>query len=571
MEGSTVTIPNSITRIIDKHGKIVPFDLSKIYKSIATAITYIEHVKEWEAESRAIKYSELVQKRIFDNFYNLNALIKDALNKINSFDQNERSERILRSDFCPRLTSLLCQTCLDQLNEFDQLDPKGQDTFWSENSQPITMVRDLFTNNHKKLPYLEEVINGFYQKIQNKARLGFTEYDYYPDREFIQDMIELELKAIGEVCVAEGFMIYREGRNKIKTGEISKTQFTHDGIHRETLQSTLLWNIKHECDSVFGLNDWILGKNGKSLKELMDLSDERFYADIEQVVEKILKRKNQLKIVIIAGPSCSNKTTTTAILSQKLQKRGLKLKQLNVDDYFLSLSAYPKDEFGDYDFETPDALELDLLNNNLQDLTLGKTIQKPIYNFKLGKRDGIEEFSVQNDELILIDCLHGLYRKTTESVPTDKKFKIFVEPQNVLRNTDGSYTKWTDIRLLKRMIRDHLYRNYDPKKTLAHWTYVRKGELKHIIPYIYAVDEVINTGLPYELPVLKTSLQEIFPSLIYIENLRREGRLDPYIRGVRTSTLLDTIIRYDYLEEISPISPIREFIGGSAYEIRHNE
>ena len=102
MEGSTVTIPNSITRIIDKHGKIVPFDLSKIYKSIATAITYIEHVKEWEAESRAIKYSELVQKRIFDNFYNLNALIKDALNKINSFDQNERSERILRSDFCPR-------------------------------------------------------------------------------------------------------------------------------------------------------------------------------------------------------------------------------------------------------------------------------------------------------------------------------------------------------------------------------------------------------------------------------------------------------------------------------------
>ena len=141
----------------------------------------------------------------------------------------------------------------------------------------------------------------------------------------------------------------------------------------------------------------------------------------------------------------------------------------------------------------------------------------------------------------------------------------------MVRNIDGGYTKWTDVRLLKRMIRDSLYRNYDPSKTLAHWAYVRKGELKHIIPYIYAVDAVLNPALPYELPILKTVLANKLPGFDYVNDLRLEGRLDPYIRGARLNTLFDTIIPYENIDDVSEWSPIREFIGGSAYELAHNE
>lgn len=556
-------VPNTLTRIINKYGEIVNFDLSRIQNAIANAIIDVEHVSGWEAKERAIKYAEVVRDNIYRNFYDINYLCGFFGKMIESWRPEEREERIMRQEFAPRLTTLLL-LYFKHFHKCEHLMEEHLDSLHK-------MIYDFFKSHISDLILVDLCASLFCKKVYDKDSKGLAVDDQYPHREFIQDMIEQTLKNIGEIALSEGFMIFREGKRKIKSSEITEAQFTHNGIHYDRLRQTLMWNIRNECDSVFALNDWVMGRGGKDFKDLMQRSDERFYDEITKTVEKILQRIKDIKVVIIAGPSCSNKTTITTIIEQELSKSGLHLKQLNVDDYFYSLSQHPKDEYGDYDYEMPEAIDIPLLNQNLKQLIEGRPIQKPIYNFKTGNREKYVEFKVENDEIILIDCLHGLYKPLTEAVPPTKKFKIYTESANMLRGIDGSYTLWSDVRLAKRMIRDSLYRYYDIAKTLEHWFYVRKGELKHIIPYIYSVDVVLNSGLPYELPILKAVLHKKLPSLEYLNSLRDQGRLDAYIRGLRLITLFESIIAYENIDDVSSYSPLREFIGGSAYKIAHNE
>jgi uridine kinase len=141
---------------------------------------------------------------------------------------------------------------------------------------------------------------------------------------------------------------------------------------------------------------------------------------------------------------------------------------------------------------------------------------------------------------------------------------------NVLRDVNGNYTKWSDVRMLKRMIRDSRHRGTGMSDTLAHWPYVRKGELKHIIPYIYSTDAVINSGIPYELPVLKSVIGDRYPSSDFINQLKDDDRLAAYIRGRRTRELLNTVSAMD-TDLVPDDSPLREFIGGANFEIPHND
>ncbi|MFB6355018.1 MAG: uridine kinase, partial [bacterium] len=283
------------------------------------------------------------------------------------------------------------------------------------------------------------------------------------------------------------------------------------------------------------------------------------------------ERKEEIDVVIIAGPSCSNKTTATVMIGQELDKEGLKFKELNVDDYFYDLKDQPKDKFGDYDFEMPEAIDMSLLNDHLEKLMQGKTIEKPCYNFQKGCRDGTEPFSRDKDEIILIDCLHGLYRNLTSSVPQSHKFRIYIESMNVMRDITGHHTRWADIRMLKRMLRDARHRGYSMERTLSHWPYVRKGELKHIIPYIFSTEAVINSGLPYELAALKAAMGDEYPDDSHIEQLKDDERYAAYVRGKRTQSLLDTVEPVPDMDMIPGTSPIREFIGGSEYVIPHND
>jgi uridine kinase len=279
----------------------------------------------------------------------------------------------------------------------------------------------------------------------------------------------------------------------------------------------------------------------------------------------MLARAAELKLVIIAGPSSSGKTTTTIKVGEALGAVGLKLKALNIDNYFFDLVQHPRDEFGDYDYESPQSLDLELIDAHLGALLAGRSIRTPLYNFKTGIRTLDQtEFHLADNEILLLDSLHGLYDDMTRSVPPARKYRLYVETLGQLRTADGTFMRWADNRLLRRMIRDHAHRNLQPMETLTHWHYVRRSELKYIIPFIGRADFVLTTALPFELPILKARLWSYFPAAM--ERFRSDPhRQDAYVRAKRVHDLLQPVAPLADDTCIPSTSLLREFIGGSTY------
>jgi uridine kinase len=224
---------------------------------------------------------------------------------------------------------------------------------------------------------------------------------------------------------------------------------------------------------------------------------------------------------------------------------------------------HPKDEFGDYDFETPQALDISLINEHLAALTSGKQVMIPFYDFKTGMRtDSQTPMQLKENEVILIDSLHGLFADMTQSVPDEQKFKIYLEPLLQMKTTSGDYIRWTDIRLMRRMLRDASHRAYDPRKTLLHWHYVRSSEMRNIIPYIGTTDFIINSAMPYELCIYRSRLIQHFEQ--FVEDYKNDPlREDAFTRADRTLGFLKEIPAIDSDKGIPGDSVIREFIGGS--------
>jgi uridine kinase len=212
-------------------------------------------------------------------------------------------------------------------------------------------------------------------------------------------------------------------------------------------------------------------------------------------------------------------------------------------------------------------MDLPLINEHLAELDAGRGVEMPTYDFRTGKRTGkTTHFEPGRDSLIFLDTLHGLYPDLTASVPEGHKFRIYIETISQLKGPDGRYVRWADIRLLRRMIRDALHRAYSPERTILHWHYVRRSELKHIIPYQESADHIVNSALPYELPFLKDRLFHHLPP--FLEKWGDdEKRVDGYVRAERIHRLLDAIETGKDDSIVPPTSLLREFIGGSAYEV----
>lgn len=382
-----------------------------------------------------------------------------------------------------------------------------------------------------------------------------------PSVEEIQDIIEKELIEAGHAKTAKAFILYRYEHAKLREG---KEQYlaTSGNIPYKKIWQVLNWAIDHNCYSIQKINERI--QNG-TFPTLIQEANQKYEQDIAAAAEKIMARKDKVRIVIIAGPSSSGKTTTTIKLGEFLKKNGFELVAMSLDNYFFDLSHHPRDEFGDYDFETPQALDLELINKHLSELLEGKVIQMPIYNFKTGKREqNTIPLSLKENQLLLLDSLHGLYAPMTSSVPDDKKFKLYIESLCQIKNSDGEFIRWTDVRLLRRMIRDSWHRSYNPKQTLEHWHYVRRSEIQNIIPYISTVDHIIDSSLAYELPIYKKLLFHYFPQFIkeYKDDPKRQ---DAYIRAKRVHDMLCEFLEWQDESVIPKDALIREFIGGSIY------
>lgn len=404
--------------------------------------------------------------------------------------------------------------------------------------------------------------------------------NFPPTIETIQDEVLHALRSYGFQNVADAYECYRWCRHWLREGAITPKQFVGNGFPIQRMLQILDWNAQRGCNTVAGLNEIV--RSGK-IKQLVDDSLAVYEAALDEAARKVMKRidaGDPLRMIWVSGPSSSGKTTTTVKLTQRLEKQGLRFLMLNLDDYFWALIEHPTDWINDRNFETPEALDIQLLNRHLKELLEGRTIEKPIYSFKEGRRLGSKQVRLEKDQILLLDCLHGLYPPLTEGIDASMQFRLYIETLNVLSEGDGSanrLTKFTDVRLMRRMLRDVRHRNHSPLSTILHWHYVRAGELFSIIPLMGLADHVVNGGLAFDLPVLKPFFDgpdNILPRPEDFDDYR--GFLDARIRYERVKKLLESVegLPKEMLQSHDLIpgdAVIREFIGGSTIQIPHNE
>jgi uridine kinase len=384
-----------------------------------------------------------------------------------------------------------------------------------------------------------------------------------PTVEDIQDIVEATLMAAGLVQVARNYIIYRHQRAMARAARAYAFEAT-DNIPYKKIYEVLVWNTNHQCLDTEDLNAVIAGGH---FADLIAASEKRFADEIAATADLLLRRRDRVRLMIVAGPSSSGKTTTSLELAEHMRRVGIGVKPLAVDHYFFNLEQHPRDEFGDYDYETPRALNLELINRHVRDLLDQRRIRMPHYDFKTGRSTPeAREFELQRGELLLIDSLHGLYDRMTDSVPDNEKFKVYVETLGQFRAADGNFMRWADHRLLRRMLRDKDRRNLQPMETLTHWHYVRRSELQDIIPFIGRADAVVNTALPYELPLLKAKLFHHFPAAI-AQFRDAPLRQDAYVRAQRVFDLLAPLTAVSDDRAVPAHSIFREFIGGGRYAV----
>lgn len=291
--------------------------------------------------------------------------------------------------------------------------------------------------------------------------------------------------------------------------------------------------------------------------ELIRINEAQHEKNFVHLADQITREKGRIRLVLIAGPSSSGKTTFAQRLSVQLRVNGVKPVSISLDDYFLDREATPRDEKGDPDFEALETIDLDLFNQHLASLILGEEIEIPRFNFLTGKREYRGEYlKISYDQPIIIEGIHSLNERLTEMVPKDRKFKIYVSALTQLNLDDHNRIPTTDNRLIRRIVRDSKYRSHDALITLRLWPAVRRGEERNIFPYQEEADVMFNSALIYELAILK---KYITPLLAKITPEYPE-----YSEAKRLEKFLSYFLPLDD-DEVPKNSILREFIGGSCF------
>ena len=277
------------------------------------------------------------------------------------------------------------------------------------------------------------------------------------------------------------------------------------------------------------------------------------------VAKKIKNKIKNIRVILIGGPSSSGKTTSSLKLCTYLQSYGINPLVISTDDYFKERKDNPKDEFGNYDFECLEAIDLKLFNKQLKDLVSGKGVKMPKFNFIKGIKEYSEEETVLGENnVIIIEGLHCLNDELTKLIPREEKYKILVCPFTPLGIDRHNHVSTTDMRLIRRIVRDNRTRGYNALETIASWPKVVEGENKYIFNYMDDVDAILNTAFSYELGVLRVYAEPLLYSVpmnsIYFEEARR---LIGLMRNFFT-------ISSEYIEDDNVL---REFIGGSIYDV----
>lgn len=315
------------------------------------------------------------------------------------------------------------------------------------------------------------------------------------------------------------------------------------------------WSEKLGIENVSSLNNKVTKGN---VDDIVLLSENIQNNSLFKIAETIYNNK-KLKLILLAGPSSSGKTTTSKKLELFLKGFGLNPIAISIDNYFVDRDKTPRLPDGSYDFESLNSINVELFNKNLKDLLDGKEVTLPVYNFITGKSELLDEsIKLGEKEILIVEGLHALNEELTYSIDRKNKYKIYLCPLTVLSLDNHNRIRTTDNRLLRRIVRDNRTRGYSASDTLSTWSKVREGEEKYVFPFQDEADVIFNTSLIYELGVLKTYAEPLLYSVEENDSMYKEA--------VRLLNLLKNIlpISNDYI----PVdSIVREFIGGGYFKL----
>jgi uridine kinase len=322
-----------------------------------------------------------------------------------------------------------------------------------------------------------------------------------------------------------------------------------------------VWQESEEWASILGVRNIaglrnLFEKSTSEANTLIHVGEALQEKKIARIADEIYSFRDRIKIILIAGPSSSGKTTFAQRLAIQLRVLGLRPIAISTDDYFLDREHTPRDEYGEYDFEALEAVDLPLFNGHLQEIVKGKEIQCPVFNFQRGMREESDKkVFAEKGHPIIIEGIHSLNEKLTSSIKREDKYKIYISALTQIAIDDHNRLHTTDTRLIRRIVRDSQFRSQDALSTLKRWSSVRRGEEKNIFPFQEDADMMFNSALIYELSILK---KYAYPLLKIISPEDKE-----YYVAKRLLDLLE------YVPEITdkyvPLNSIlREFIGGSS-------
>lgn len=321
----------------------------------------------------------------------------------------------------------------------------------------------------------------------------------------------------------------------------------------KTFAQSARWNEILDCRNAADLNEMT---SKRQLREFVRVNEALHEKSISAIADQFAN--SGARLILIAGPSSSGKTTFAHRLMIALKVLGLKPMSISLDDYYIDREKIPFDEDGRQDLERLDTLDVDLFNEHLVRILQGEAVQTPIYDFKTGRRTTkTHEVRAGADQPLIVEGIHGLNDELTRSVERSLKFKIYISALTTLNLDDHNRIRTTDARLLRRLVRDYQFRGADPEKTLEMWPSVRRGEEKYIFPFQEEADVMFNSSLAYEMAILK---KYVYPML---------AKLPPesphYTMARRLVKFLNYFQSSDIEDEIPINSILREFIGGCCF------
>ena len=389
--------------------------------------------------------------------------------------------------------------------------------------------------------------------LENSGRLYTTYYDLDGYKDYYYGTLLTNTKQI----YLFGLEYYFDGillRLPSRTDPSKLGAFIRQDKMFEIFKEHHRWQEILGMRTVGDLNKAISDGHSNRLIQLSEALQEK---KIAQIADEIAKRKT-VKMVLIAGPSSSGKTTTCKRLSIQLAVNGIYPVGISLDDYFLDRDQTPRDENGDYDFEHLHALNIPLLNEQMNALFRGEEIELPRYNFQLGKSEKSgKKLKLKGNEVLILEGIHALNPELTAQIPNEQIFRVYASALTTILLDNHNYIPTTDNRLLRRIIRDHKYRGVNALGSIRRWASVRNGENRWIFPYQENADAIFNSAMLFELAVIKQQAEPLLEQVP--ENCEEHAEAYRLLKFLH-------YIKPIPEDQIPPTSLLREFLGGSSFE-----